>query len=71
MYLTKLFIWNFGPIDLIDYDFPQKEDNTPKLVIFVGQNGSGKSIVLAHLSNAILTFHSSVFEESEIEKGKV
>ena len=71
MYLESIKLENIGPIDKLEYTLPFSENGTPKPVVFVGQNGSGKSIVLAHIVNALLTARSRVFDDVEIEKGRV
>jgi hypothetical protein len=37
MYLKKLAIKNYGPINELNIELPFKEDKTPKPVIFVGK----------------------------------
>ena len=43
MYTRRIQISNYGPIDRIDISLPMEGD-TPKPVVLVGENGSGKSI---------------------------
>ena len=50
MYTTRIRVTNYGPIDQLDINFPYSDD-TPKPVVLVGQNGSGKSILLSHIVN--------------------
>lgn len=71
MYLQSINLENIGPIEHLECTLPFSENGTPKPVVFVGQNGSGKSIVLAQIVNALLTAHSTVFDDAEIEKGRV
>ncbi|MDW9527394.1 AAA family ATPase [Sinorhizobium meliloti] len=71
MYLKNLELENYGPIALLRCNFPFNEDGRPKPVVFVGQNGSGKSIVLSHIVNALLSAKSAVFTDGEVETGKV
>ena len=53
MYTTRIRVSNYGPIDQLDINFPYSDD-TPKPVVLVGQNGSGKSILLSHIVNGLL-----------------
>jgi ABC-type cobalamin/Fe3+-siderophores transport system ATPase subunit len=65
MYFQKATIENTGPIGLLQLDFPFN-NNTPLPVIVVGENGTGKTILLSHLVNSLVigkTYHydDSVF----------
>lgn len=70
MYFKKIEIENVGPIDKASVDFPLK-DGRPLPVLIVGENGSGKSILLSHLVNSLIVGKQEVFEDTEVEKGKV
>lgn len=71
MYAKKIQIENYGPIDHLEIVFPFKGDN-PKPVLLVGQNGSGKSILLSHIVNGLMSAQSAIYSEnSEMVKGKV
>jgi hypothetical protein len=71
MYIKHIELANTGPIENISLDLPFHEDGRPKPLILVGANGSGKSILLSHVINALIAAHRACFEDSEIEKGKV
>lgn len=71
MYLQRLELKNTGPIQQACIDFRFNADLTPKPIIFVGQNGSGKSVATAHIVNALIDAHGTVFEDSDVEKGRV
>ena len=71
MYLRRLEIENTGPISGLFYDLPFAEDGRPKPVIFVGQNGSGKSIITSHIVNAIIGAKTAAHEDGDVEKGRV
>jgi predicted ATPase len=71
MYIKRIRLVNNGPIESIDLDLPFFEDGNPKPLILVGANGSGKSILLSHVLNALIAAHQACFEDSEVEKGKV
>ena len=71
MYTKRLQLINYGPIERLDISFPFTEE-IPRPIVFVGENGSGKSIVLSHIVNGLLSAKSVVFSETpEVEQGKV
>ena len=71
MYTTRIRVSNYGPIDQLDINFPYSDD-TPKPVVLVGQNGSGKSILLSHIVNGLLIAKDITYPETtEVETGKV
>ncbi len=71
MYAKKIKIVNYGPIDYIDIEFPF-EGERPKPVVLVGENGSGKSILLSHVVNLLISAKDLVYSETpEVDLGKV
>ena len=71
MYVRRIQLMNYGPIPQLDIRFPFSGD-VPKPVVLVGENGSGKSIVLSHLVNALVAAKSSAYPESaEVQNDKV
>ncbi|MEJ1337871.1 MAG: AAA family ATPase [Candidatus Sedimenticola sp. (ex Thyasira tokunagai)] len=70
MLFKKIEIDNVGPISGISIQFPNSEEN-PKPLVIVGENGSGKSILLSHLVNALIVGKQMVYEDVEVENGKV
>ncbi len=68
MYLKKIFIKNIGAIEKLDISMPFKENGEPKPLIIVGENGTGKSILLSHIADAILEFQNSTFKQDEVLK---
>lgn len=71
MYLKRLELKNTGPIDHAKIECRFNEDKTPKPIVLVGKNGSGKSVATAHVVSALIEAHGAVFEDSDVEKGKV
>ena len=63
MYLRRLQIEHYGPINNLSVDFPFIETR-PKPIILVGANGSGKTIVLSHIVNSLLMAQSKIFPQS-------
>ena len=71
MYVKRIQIVNYGPIDRLDITFPF-EGNTPKPVVLVGENGSGKSILLSHIVNGLISAKDLVHPDTpEVERNKV
>lgn len=54
MYLKSIHNVNVGPIKDAKIIFPFNEDKLPKPVVIVGENGTGKSVLL---SNVVDSFH--------------
>ena len=72
MYARRIQLTNYGPIDHVDIHFPFRDDGTPKPVVLVGENGSGKTLVLSHVVNALVAAKSVAFPDSpEVQSGKV
>lgn len=70
MYFKSIEIENVGPIDHIKIEFP-KNGTSPKPIIIVGENGTGKSIFLSHLVNSLVVGKQEVFDDVEVDQGKV
>lgn len=70
MYLRSIQLRNTGPIQKLDLILPFTGDN-PKPLILVGRNGSGKSTVISFIVNALVVLKQQVYEDGEVEKGKV
>ena len=83
MYLKKLTLINTGPISRAALDFPMRplaadatlnptSIESPVPVVLVGENGSGKSICLSHIVDAMMKFQQAAYPETpEVQKGKV
>ena len=71
MYVKRVRITNYGPIEALDIEFPFDGDK-PKPVVLVGANGSGKSVLLSNVVNGLLNAQATAYPESpEVELGKV
>lgn len=53
MYLKKAIYENVGPLETVKFDFSLNENGSPKPIVFVGENGSGKSTVLSNIVDAL------------------
>jgi len=71
MYLQRLELVNCGPIENANIECKFGNDGAPKPIIFVGTNGSGKSIATSHIVSALIAAQGSVFEDSDVEEGKI
>lgn len=71
MYLKSIRLADIGPIERLAYSFQFTDEENPKPLIFVGGNGAGKSIVLSHLVNPLLSAQQVAFQDAEIQQGHV
>lgn len=62
MYLTSATIHNSGPIERLRLEASFNPDGTPKPLIFVGANGSGKTGVLSVTGDALVEMPHSITE---------
>lgn len=63
MYLTDLCIRNVGPIVSCDVQPKFKANGEPKPLLFVGENGSGKTILLSSVADALIQMASPIFTD--------
>jgi hypothetical protein len=61
MYLRTCWVENAGPIDHLHFIFPFNSTGTPKPLILVGRNGSGKSIMLSMIVDALILFAQTAY----------
>lgn len=52
MYINELNYRNVGPISQLDFVFRRNAEGVPVPTVFVGKNGSGKSILLSNIVDA-------------------
>ena len=70
MYTRRVQLANYGPIEKLDIELPFEGEN-PKPVVLVGENGSGKSILLSHIVNGLIAAKGIAYPETpEVELGK-
>ena len=53
MYLKSIHNVNVGPIEDAKIIFPFNDDKTPRPVVIVGKNGTGKSILLSNIVDSL------------------
>ena len=71
MYTKGIHILNYGPITHFDIELPFDGD-IPRPIVLVGENGSGKSVVLSHIVNGLVAAKGVAYPETpEVEAGKV
>lgn len=63
MYVRRMIYRNVGPVLNLDFSLPFHDNGNPKPVIFVGENGSGKSIVLSNIADSFYEIAQSVFSD--------
>ncbi|MCW3058571.1 MAG: hypothetical protein JWQ02_392, partial [Capsulimonas sp.] len=61
MYLKEILLQNVGPLKLLDVEPSFNPDGNPKPLIIVGQNGTGKTIVLSYIVDALMEFSKTAF----------
>ena len=72
VYAERIQIINYGPIEKVDIKFPFDEAGNPKPVLLVGENGSGKTILLSHIVNGLIYFKNAAYPETrEVDTGKI
>ncbi len=64
MYIKKLIYENVGPIHNAYVTFPFKDSGEPKPIIFVGENGSGKSTILSNIVDAFYEMAGKAFDNA-------
>ena len=71
MYAKRIQLSSYGPIADLEVSFPFVDDK-PSPVLFVGENGAGKTIVLSHIVNGLIEAKGVAYPETpEVETGKV
>jgi predicted ATPase len=71
MYFNKIEIENTGPIDYLSIELALSDSGSTKPLVVVGENGTGKSILLSYLVNTLMTAKQAAFDDTEVEHGKV
>lgn len=68
MYLKRILFENSGPISELDLSLDTNSD-TIRPCVFVGENGSGKSIVLSSIADALIEFADKGYDNATIKNG--
>ena len=64
MYLSEMHYLNVGPIKEIHHTFRINSNGTPVPLVIVGENGSGKSILLSNIVDAFYEFAVKKFNNA-------
>lgn len=66
MYISELSYRNVGPIGQLDLTFRCNAEGVPIPTIFVGKNGSGKSILLSNIVDAFYEIASKEYKNASL-----
>jgi predicted ATP-binding protein involved in virulence len=66
MYLRECLIENVGPISLLDISLDLNSEGNPKPLIMVGKNGTGKTIFLAYILDALAELAKKKFRDISV-----
>ncbi|GLH64514.1 AAA family ATPase [Parageobacillus sp. G301] len=69
MYINEIKIQNYGPIRNLTIIPEFRENGSPKPVVIVGKNGSGKTILLSHLVDSMVELKRKKYTELMEVKG--
>ncbi len=61
MYLKNIQIDNYGAIPKLNIELPFNDDGTPKPVVLVGKNGSGKTLLTSSIVDSLIQIKRSEF----------
>lgn len=62
MYLKSLIIKNYGPINDAEIKANFDEDGSPHPIILIGKNGSGKTLSISHILQALLLYKDEEYD---------
>ena len=54
MYFKSLTYHNVGPLRRIDFELPFNDEGFPKPLFVIGKNGSGKSVFVSNIVDALI-----------------
>jgi predicted ATPase/5S rRNA maturation endonuclease (ribonuclease M5) len=69
MYLKNIAIKNIGPIEELNIELPFTEGGLPKPIVFVGENGSGKTVLQSQIIDAFYEIGSDLFDDVGSQAG--
>lgn len=69
MYLKNVALKNIGPILNLNVEMPFDEGGNPKPIIFVGENGTGKTILESQIADAFYEIAGNLFNDVAVKNG--
>ncbi|SHL02477.1 AAA family ATPase [Hymenobacter psychrotolerans] len=63
MYLKNIWLENTGPISKLEIELPFDERGNPKPIVIVGGNGSGKTVLLSYIADALVELAKTAFQD--------
>jgi len=69
MYLRKMLYKNVGPINELKIETSFDQQGNPKPLILVGENGSGKSLLLSNIVDSLYELASQAFDDARVADG--
>lgn len=69
MYLKTCWLENTGPIEKFEIEMPFHTDGRPKPVVLVGSNGTGKTMVLSYIADALVEIAKKEFQDVVLGQG--
>lgn len=70
MYLKHIAIKNIGPISELSIELPFDNDDNPKPLILVGENGTGKTVFQSQIIDSLYEIASNLFNDVGIKNGE-
>jgi predicted ATPase len=71
MYLKYINYQNVGAVHALSIPFSFNQNGNPKPIIFVGENGSGKSILLSNIVDAFYEIANKVYTNVSFQDGSI
>ena len=69
MYLKEVQFKNYGALKDMKYEFQFNDDGTPKPTVFVGKNGTGKTLMLSNIVHSLIEMKRKYYRELADVKG--
>ena len=63
MYISKILVENVGPIEKATIQFPFNDNGSPKPVVIVGENGTGKTTLLSNIVDSFYETARTAFSD--------
>lgn len=71
MYIKKIKFQNYGPISNLDVTPNFNDNGNPKPIVFIGKNGSGKTLLLGNILDGLIELKRQKFNDLlEVEQNK-